>query len=489
MKNIEKLNISKSISRSRMIRKIGSFIIIFLTISSLILPQENPRKLKFTELKFNPPRYNIANIKQGIDIYYMEDHETPTINVDIVFKCGSINDLKEKEGLSALTFRLLKRGGTTNISPDKIEKKLDFLGSSIDVYSDLEHSIISLWSLRKNFKVTWEILTEMLYFPAFDVKRLDSEKKKELEIIRRRWDNPTMIGMLLFNDLLYGKDFPEARRSTEKSIDSISKEDIISFYNEYIKNSEMIIALSGDFNPTEIYSFIKESFEKWQVERSAKLNLPKAKLATAPGIYVINKEDLTQSVVCMGHLGINRLDPDKAEINLLNFIYGTGSFNSRLMKEVRTNRGLAYIVYGNVGKGRDLGIFFNFCMTKNESVGEAIRVMKDIMIDITQKPISNEELTTALKYEQNSFVHLYESPQQILLWKIIYKIFNYPGDYLETYLNRIKKINREKVLDMAKRTIHPDKLVILVVGKKNEIYTQLKNLGLGEIKELPLPVE
>lgn len=469
------------------------FFVLFLIFSILFFvpsySQKDPKQLKFKDLVFKPVKPDFIKIKKGVDLYHKEDRENPTISISLILKTGSLHDPKGKEGLASITFRLMKSGGTKNFPFEKLEEKLDHLGSSIVMSPGTEFSSIRLWSLKKNFEETWKILVDIIYNPSFDKERFDVEKKRELESIRRRWDNPMMTGRILFSELVYGKDFPDIRRTTTESIGQITIDDVKKFYEDNIKNLELTIALAGDFEVKKILPILKDSFKNWKGNPLKKLALPKASLASRPGIYIINKEDMTQAVICMGHLGINRLDPENVEINVLNFIYGTGGFNSRLMREVRSHKGLAYSTFGVVGAGRDLGIFFNFCMTKNQSVGEAISTMKEIMADIIKNPVSSEEIELAKKYEQNSFVHRFDSAMAVLNEFISLKLQGFPDNYLETYIPRIMKVTENKVLEMAKRTIHPEDIVILVVGKKAEIENQLKALNLGEVKELPLPKE
>ncbi|MCP2599162.1 insulinase family protein [Candidatus Aminicenantes bacterium AC-335-B20] len=348
-------------------------LILFLIFSILIaIPssaQKDPKKLKFKDLEFKPIKPDFTKIKKGIDLYYKVDRENPVINMFLFFKVGSLLDPEGKEGLSSITFRLMKSGGTKNFPPGKLEERLDFLGSSISVSSGTEFSMIRMWCLKKNFIETWKILMDIIVNPVFDEERFDMEKKRELESIRRRWDNPMRTGMILFTELIYGKDFPDARRTTTESINRITLEDVKKFYYENIRDLELTIAIAGDFELENILRILKAGFKNWKGKTPEKLELPKAKLAAKPGIYLINKEDMTQAVICMGHLGINRLDPDNVEINVLNYIYGTGGFNSRLMREVRSHKGLAYTTFGIVGSGRNRGLFFNFCMTKKPNCG------------------------------------------------------------------------------------------------------------------------
>jgi zinc protease len=471
------------------LRTLAVLTALVLVASALAFGQKNPNDLKFPDLEFKPLKPNVATIKSGITFYFKEDRETPTVTGVLFFKTGSLLEPKGKDGLAELAMTLLKSGGTKKMTPDKLEERLDFLGSSIYGFSGDEYSQVSFWTLKKNFNETWQILTDILFNPGFDQKRFETEKQKALENIRRRWDQPMMIGMYLYNELVYGKDFPDARRTTSASINAITLDDVKNYYEKTIKDREILMAMAGDFEAKAVNSLLGKTFKDWKAMPSDKPVVPKAVLAAKPGVYLIDKPDMTQAIICMGHLGINRLDPDNVEMEVMNFVLGSGGFNSRIMREVRSNRGLAYSAFGAVGSGRDLGTFFNFTQTKSPSVGEAITLIKDIIAGLTKDPVTDAELTTAKKYQQNAFVHRFDSAMSVLQQALTNKLMGLPDNYLETYIPRTKKVDAAKVLAMAKRTMHPESLVILVVGKKSELLGQLKALKMGEVKELPLPKE
>jgi zinc protease len=464
-------------------------IAAFAISPSAVRAQKDPKTLKFADLEFKAQKPGMAAVKKGVTFYFKEDYEQPVINGTIIIKMGSLYEPAGKVGLASLAMRMLKAGGTKTLTPDALEEKLDFLGSTIGSFGGLEYSGISLWTLSKNFDETWKVLLDVLYNPAFDKERFDTEKKKDLESIRRRFDYPSSLGFALFSELIYGKNFPEARRTTNATINAITLDDIKAFYERNIRDKEIIIAFTGDFKQAQAVALLKKSFKDWKGNPPAKLELPRAALAAKPGLYVIDKPDMTQAIIMMGHLGLNNLDPDNVEVGIFNFILGTGSFNSRLMREVRSNRGLAYATYGMIGLGRDKGMFNNFCQTKSQSVGKAIKLMKDITADMAKNPVTAEELEVAKKYEVNAFVHKFDSAYAVVLRPIYLKLDGYPDNYFETYLPRIKKVDAAKVLAIGKRAVHPESMVILVVGKKAEVIDQLKALGMGEVTELPLPKE
>lgn len=468
--------------------KIQKRSLLFVVCAALVLPlaaQKDPKSLKYPDLEFKPLKPDHIAVGKNFDFYFKENHEAPTVDMAIIIGGGSLLDPKDKPGLAALTYQLLASGGSTTIKPEQVEERLDFLGSSIYAYAGSEFGVIQVSSLTKNFDKTWLILTDLLLHPAFAPARLDLEKKKELEGILRRWDMPMMVGFTLFQDLVYGQDYPEVRRTTRKGVEAITENDIRQYYDSHIRDRAIVIAASGDFRGEKMAGQVKTSLSAWKGLPPQKLDIPKAILAAKPGLYLIDKPDMNQAVVMMGHLGINRLDADLVESNILNGIYGSGAFNSRLWREVRSNRGLAYTASGLVGSGRDLGLFYTFCMTKSQSAGEAISVIRDVIKDMVQNPVKPEELETAKKSEINSFVFRFENSQSLLLRTIMQRLYGFPADYNETYLAKIKKVDAAKVLQMAKRFLHPEQLVILVVGKKADLLEQLKKLG--EVTVLPLP--
>ncbi len=469
---------------------VAAIISVALAFSpSDVWAQKDPKTLKFADLEFKAQKPGVVSVKKGVTFYFKEDHEQPVINGTIIIKSGGLYEPADRVGLASLAMRMLKAGGTKTLTPDALEEKLDFLGSTIGSYAGLEYSEISLWTLSKNFDETWKVLLDILYNPAFDQERFDTEKKKDLESIRRRFDYPSSLGFALFSELIYGKDFPEARRTTNATINALTLDDIKAFYEKNIRDREIIVEFTGDFKQPQVLALLKRDFKDWKGNAPVKLDLAKAAMAAKPGVYLIDKPDMTQAVIVMGHLGLNNLDPDNVEVGIFNFILGTGSFNSRLMREVRSNRGLAYSTFGMIGLGRDKGMFNNFCQTKSQSVGEAIKLMKDITADMTKNPVTAEELEVAKKYEVNAFVHKFDSAQAVVSQAVYLKLDGYPDNYLETYLPRIKKVDAAKVLAIGKRAVQPDSMIILVVGKKAEVIDQLKALGMGEVTELPLPKE
>src|SRR4030043_2110323 len=274
--------------RGLIVAVMGIALLALAFSPSAVRAQKDPKTLKFPDLEFKAQKPGMAAVKKGIPFYFKEDHEQPVINGWVTIKTGSLYEPADKVGLASLAMRMLKAGGTKTLTPDALEEKLDFLGSTIGSYAGIEYSEVSLWTLSKNFDETWKVLLDILYNPAFDKDRFDTEKKKDLESIRRRFDYPTSLGFTLFSELIYGQEFPEARRTPSAGLNALTLEDIKAFYEKNILDKEIIIAFTGDFKQAQALALLKKSFLDWKGNAPAKLDLPKATLAAKPGAYLID---------------------------------------------------------------------------------------------------------------------------------------------------------------------------------------------------------
>ena len=168
-------------------------ILLLILLFSVTLPAQavrDPRTLSYPELLFVPLKPQTVDLGGGKQLLLLPEHDVPLVRVYVLIESGSILDPQGREGLAALTLRSLKSGGAGMLSAEQVEDRLDELGTTITAFAGLENSALTLWSLRKNFDVSWQLLVDMLMKPGFDEARLDTEKKSDLEEIRRRWDEP-----------------------------------------------------------------------------------------------------------------------------------------------------------------------------------------------------------------------------------------------------------------------------------------------------------
>ena len=283
--------------------------------------------------------------------------------------------------------------------------------------------------------------------------------------IARRNDNPTEIMQREFGELVYGADSPYARSTEYATIGAITRDDLLAFHRKYVAPNRIIMGVRGDFQRAEMLDLLKKTFGAWPAGAAVKDPAPAFRTTPTPGINFIRKDDMTQSNIIMGHLGIKEDNPDIFAVEVLNEAFG-GCFAARLFNNVRTKKGLAYRVRGAVGSDFDHpGTFDAFMTTKIETTAAGIdALIEEIEAIAGARPPTAEEVQRAKESILESFVFNYDSTTEILGQQLTYEYYGFPADYLAHYRENIEKVTVEDVARVAKKYIHRDQLAILVVG-------------------------
>jgi len=424
-----------------------------------------PENLKFPELKFTPIHPSRHLLKNGMVVYLHEDDELPLVSGTVYFRAGTIYDPPDKIGVAELTGEVMRSGGTDKATGDELDARLEFLSASAETSIGRENGTASLSALKTNLDEVLGIFADVLRRPVFSDDKIDLEKKSKTEEIRRQNDQPADISRREFSYLIYGKRSPWAWRPTVASVERITREDLVEYHKKFVRPNRMILGFSGDFESEKLLAKLDELFGVWPKSDMPLPEIGKVSRDLKSGVYYVDK-DINQTHVWFGHLGMTRHTPDEYAVTLMNQIYGK-SFLSRLVKEVRSNRGLAYSTAGYITEGTDLGIFFSAAQTKAETTAVTLDVMRDVLNSMRGDLVTDEELERARQSEMNSFVFNYDSSAKIVSQAVTYEFFGYPADYLDHYLDNIRAVRREDILRVARQYLHPDELVILFVGNQS----------------------
>lgn len=446
-------------------------------------PPADPRTLSYAPLQISFPKPEKVFLPNGLLIYLFEDHELPLVDAAIDFKAGSIFDPQAKAGLASLVATLMRTGGTESMTPDAVDDALEFMAAPISLYASADMLSGTVSAVKDRFPEALRIFASVLRAPRFDAARLEVEKAREIEEIRRRFDDPANVAELNFRSLVYGASSPWARLSSVESIGLIRRDDLVEWQRRFVRPNNAVMGVAGDFDAKKMKALIEETFRGWANAKITPPPVPKVKDEIPSGVHLIARP-LSQTRVEIGHLGVGRFDPDKFAIKILNFIMGEGGFTSRLVKEVRSTRGLAYSIGGGIGLDSDRGLFQISGSTKAGSTVEAIDLVRGILRQLRDEGPTEQEVKEAKEAGINSFVFSVDGTVPYMHTFLYYDFYGYPPDYLRTYRDNLAKVTREQVAQVARKRLNPDRLVILVVGNDKEFDRPLSSLGLGE----PRPV-
>ena len=285
------------------------------------LAANDPRAMRFPTVNFNPPDADRVVLENGMIVYLLEDHELPLVTVNATLKTGSWLDPADKVGLAGLTGAVMRTGGSTAMSPEEVDEELEQLAANVSISFAKESGSASLDVLKKDLKRGMHIFADLLRRPAFEESRVDLAKLQALEGIRRRQDSPGSIVGREFAKLLYGATHPSARETTTRSIDSLTREDLVAFYQRTVHPNGIILGVTGDFDKTSLLALLREVFGDWEKGAVPDIAIPPVPETdfNAGAVRFVNK-DTSQTHLRVGHLTIKETDPDYVAVAIANDI-------------------------------------------------------------------------------------------------------------------------------------------------------------------------
>lgn len=445
------------------------------------------KELKYPKLReIVIPEVEQVTLANGMRLFLVEDHELPLINMSAMIRTGSVYEPADKTGLAAITGTVMRTGGTTSMTGDQIDEKLEQIAASVEAGIGLNSGRASMSVLKDDVDTALSILADVLMNPAFAEDKIELAKITHRSSIARRNDFPFSIAFREYTKLIYGGESVYARHTEYATIDNITRDDLVAFHRKYYHPNNMMLAVWGDFNTEQMIKKIEESFKGWEKSAVTPAGVPQVTYQYRPTVNVIRKDDMNQSCILLGHIGGMMNDPDYFALVVMNEILG-GSFTSRLFKNVRSRMGLAYTVFGFYSADYDhLDVFYVGCQTKSKSTVQAISAMANEVKKMTEAEVTNEELNLAKESYLNSFVFNFESKGEIISRLMTYEYFGYPEDFLQKTKANVENVTKADVLRVARKHLHPDKMQILAVGRPDDFDKPLSVLG--PVKEIDITI-
>ena len=473
---------SKSKSK-KIINWLNLGIITVLSLFLLRLPATAQTPKHYTELEFSPPpevqlpQYEHYQLDNGMVVYLVEDHDLPLVEGSALIRTGSRYEPADQVGLAQLVGTVMRSGGTESHSAERLNSILEQRAASIETKIGSTSADASFSSLTEDLETVFKLYAEVIREPAFAPEQIILAKRQQEGAIARRNDNPGDIAKREFNKLIYGENSPYARTVEYDTLNNIAREDIVSFYQQYIRPESIILGIVGDFESTAMKALIQETFADWQASSiSPQLTPPSVAQKYESGIFTIDRPDLTQSNILLGHIGGTLKNPDYPQLSVLNGIMN--GFGGRLFDEVRSRQGLAYSVYGVWNPRYDYqGTFFAGGQTRTDATVPFVKSVVSEIKKLRNTPIAEEELANAKESILNSFVFNFQNPSQTLSRLMRYEYYDYPEDFIFQYQEGVKATTVEDVQRVAQKYLQPEKLVTLIVGNTREIGSSINNLG------------
>ncbi|MEE2638604.1 MAG: pitrilysin family protein, partial [Acidobacteriota bacterium] len=438
-------------------------------------------------------RHELSN---GVPVFVVEDHELPLVTVAVTVRTGSYLEPADKVGLAGLTGSQMRAGGTTGMGAAEFDEEAAFLAAQIGSGIGATSGRANLNCLTKDLDACLDLFFDMLRNPAFDEARLALAKSQAVQQMERRNDATGTIEGREFRRLMRGDAHFTTRPRTRASVESITRDDLVAFHHEYYHPGNFIFAVSGDVESDAILAELERRLGDWMVGTREVPPIPAPGFTPKPGLYLVDKPEVNQGRVAIGHLGTTRDDPDRYKLLVMNDILGGGGFSARLLTRVRSDEGLAYSASSNFGVGVYYpGVFQAGFQSRSETVARATAIVLEEIERIRTEQVTAEELQNSVASFVETFTRNFSSAASTAG---LFAGDEYTGRdpvYLASYRDNIAAVTADDVLDVAQRYLDPEALAILVVGNLDAIVAGdperpefvLEALSPGAVERIPLP--
>lgn len=443
----------------------------------------HPDQLRFAPLTFQVPEVARQTLSNGIRLYLKEDTELPLVSLTAVLEGGSLQDPPERAGLADLYATLLRTGGAGELSPGELDARLEFYAIDLGISAETYTVTLNMSLRSADLEVGLAILADILRRPGFAADRLELARQQEIEAVRRARDVPSVVARQALSRALY-PDHPLGRIPDPDSLGRITRDDLLAFHRRVAVPDNLWLAVTGDIRSSALSDRLNDLFSDWPPAGRSVPPVPALSDAPQPGVLWAQKE-IPQTTILFGEIGVSKDNPDLPALRVMNYLLGGGGFNSRMMREIRSNRGLAYSVYSYYQPGRRLpGLFIAGAETKTDSVAEVVDLMRRLMMQLRDEPVSQAELELARESLVNSFVFAFEDNHDVVTQSLRLDLFDYPPGYLENYRARIAAVSAADVQRVAGTYLDPRRQVLVLVGNPADPAGLAERLGLP-LRELP----
>lgn len=406
-------------------------------------------------------------LENGMILLLSEKHDIPMVTMNMAIKAGGMVEPADKPGLASITASLLTQG-TTKRTANQISREIDFVGGSLSVSGGDDFASASLRVLKKDLRTGLDLLSDVLLNPVFDQKEIDRKIKETLAEIKRQKEEPGSIAGEAFDKMVFG-NHPYGKTNDEVAayLPKLVRQDVIDFHSTRYGPNYTIIAVVGDVSEKEIRQLLDDYFKTWKKKEQP------LQLSVQPPVLekmVVQKIDksITQANIDMGHIGISRENPDYYAVMIMNYILGGGGFSSRLMDNIRDNKGLAYDVHSGFSARKEPGAFSVSIQTKNESANDVIEETLKEIRRIQKEPVSEKELADAKAYITGSFPLKMDTYAKIAGMLTSVEIYALGLDYPQRYPGLINSVSRDDIQRVAKKYLRPDAMAIVVVADQKK---------------------
>jgi zinc protease len=433
-----------------------------------------------SKLIFKMPSYDKFVLQNNLDVYFIKKDALPIIKINIVIYAGSKFEQTGKKGISNLLAMCIDEGAG-EFDSLQLSEQFDLLGVQFSVNGNNDTIQLTLQTLKENFGKALELIGKILISPHFNEKDFKREKRKILTSLKQLKDDPDYLASTSFKSLLLGKRNPYSFPflGLDKDINSITNEEVGSYYRNYIFPNNSFIVIVGDISNKELNGALDKYISCWKTG-NFDVQFKSSDKSDEKVVYIVDKKDSVQTEIRTGHHTAKRNSKDYFPKHLLNTILG-GQFSSRINLNLREKRGYTYGAGSSYNYYKDSAYF---SVSTSVGIENSANALNEIIKELNKirDGVTVEELKFAKSSIVRKFPLNFETNSQVasnFIGKVIYDL---PNDHFDSYINNINSVSIEDVNKAAQDSIFPELATTVLVGDKEKLIPQLKGKDFGKVE-------
>ena len=410
------------------------------------------------------PHVEAIKWKNGITGFKINSGNLDLIEIEFLFKGGVKHEQIHSQ--SRMMSAMLKEG-TTQFSQQQINETIDFYGAQIQVHTTIDFTSVKLVCLLRHLSNLLPLLKEILTnctFPEKEMQTVVMNKKQKLILEMQKVEH---LAHQKFSKLIFGKDYAAGHETKEDDFDNLKPTDLKKFYNQFIHAGNCLVIMAGKVTDNTCQLIEKIFGENDWKKDPVVYSVPVIESLSENKIW-IEKKDAVQSAIRMGCLSINKSHPHWTAMKVLDTIYG-GYFGSRLMSNLREEKGYCYGIYSSVVSMQDCGYLVIGTEVGSDVTKEAVIQIISEMNRLQSEMVSEEELQLVKNYMLGSILGNIDGVLNAASVVRGLMLYNLPIDSFNTTVEKINNVSSSDVLNMAQLYFNANEMKQSVAGSVNFI--------------------
>jgi zinc protease len=423
------------------------------------------------------PSRTVSRLANGMQVVLVERRNFPRVRMELFFRSG--NAVAKLPGLAEMTATVV-RAGTEKRSERQIDEDLRRMGADLGASAGADTSAIAISGLSESLPAIIEMIGELARRASFPDDQFERERRQHVEALRVSRTTPGFLGSERLRRTLFG-DHPYSRIApTEEELQSYRREDLTSYYTENYAPGDALFVAAGDFDAAHMADLVKKHFASWQSPAPPKPSFGAPPAMKGRKIFLVDLPGAVQAEILLGNLSITRQHPDWRALTLANSLFG-GAFNSRLVMNIREQKGYTYSPRSTAHALRQYGYFSVHAAVRNEVTAATLTEIFYEMDRMRSLPVGADELADAKNYMTGAFSLGVATLEGVMGQISSVYLDEMPEDYLETYRETIQALTAEEILSVARRYFDSADAQVVVVGDPSALREQVALFG--EVEE------